>query len=224
MTQEKKIDPMKKIREIGILRAQEWWATHHLPYKEFNKAKDQYYWEEDQMMQKKQREEAEMQINKLYPWQKYVYNIFKEIPDTRTIYVVLDKDGGKGKTFFQHMLLDLHPDEVVDITNKDLNDAILFIKKNKGRTKMIQLNLTRQTAEKVNLSAIEFIKEGISIKPPHLFIYTNEEIDWDCLTEDKWQIIYLKKTYNDGFIVFPLSQWIWCHGDIEHNHKTCKYV
>ena len=77
MTQEKKIDPMKKIREIGILRAQEWWATHHLPYKEFNKAKDQYYWEEDQMMQKKQREEAEMQINKLYPWQKYVYNIFK---------------------------------------------------------------------------------------------------------------------------------------------------
>ena len=47
----------------------------------------------------------------------------------RTIYVVLDKDGGKGKTFFQNFLSALHPDEVEDITNGNSKDMLEFSKK-----------------------------------------------------------------------------------------------
>jgi hypothetical protein len=105
---------------------------------------------------------------------------------------------------------------VVDITNGNSKD-MLFLVKN-GNYKMIQLNLTRQTTNKVNLSAIESMKDGnfssfkyapkkILTKHPHLFIYTNAELDWNCLTEDRLQIIHLEKTYNDGFNVFTLSQW-----------------
>jgi len=211
------VDPMRKIEEMGVSRAREWWAEHRLPYEEFDKAKAQYNWEEETKMLKKLREKSEMQINKLYPWQNYVYNIFKEVPDTRTIYVVLDKDGGKGKTFFQNMLYDLHPDEVVDIENGNSKDMLSLLK-NVGKYKMIQLNLTKQTTEKVNLSAIEKMKDGnfsslkyvpkkIRTEHPHLFIYTNAELDWNCLTEDRLRIIHLEQTYNDGFIVFTLSQW-----------------
>ena len=77
---------------------------------------------------------------------KYVYNIFKEVPDTRTIYVVLDKDGGKGKTFFQNFLSALHPDEVEDITNRNSKDMLYLVKN--GNYKMIQLKQKRERRDK----------------------------------------------------------------------------
>jgi hypothetical protein len=45
--QEKKIDPMSKIIELGLPEAKLWWATKHLPYKEFKTAEVQYNREQD---------------------------------------------------------------------------------------------------------------------------------------------------------------------------------
>jgi len=58
-----------------------------------------------------------------------------------------------------------------------------------------------------NFSSFKYAPKKILTKHPHLFIYTNAELDWNCLTEDRLKIIHLEKTYNDGFNVFTLSQW-----------------
>ena len=212
-----KVTPSQKIKEMGVSRAGEWWAENHLPFKEFDKAEAQYNWEQEKTIHSKLRKQAEVHKDKLYPWQKYVYDIFKQVPDMRKIYVVLDEEGGNGKTTLQNMLSDLHPDEVVDIKNGNTRD-MTYLAKNIGKYKMIQLNLTRQTIGIVNLSAIESMKDGnfasmkytpkkIRMEPPHVVIYTNTALDWENLTEDRLEIIHLSKEYEDGFQKFTLLEW-----------------
>lgn len=212
-----KVEPIQKIEEMGLSRAGEWWAENHLPFEEFDKAEAQYNWEQEKKIRTKLRKQSEEYKGKLYPWQKYVYDIFKQVPDMRKIYVVLDKDGGNGKTTLQNMLTDLHQDEVVDIKNGKTRD-MTYLAKNIGKYKMIQLNLTRQTIGTVNLSAIESMKDGnfasmkytpkkIRMEPPHVFIYTNSALKWEDLTADRLEIIHLSREYKEGFQKYTLLEW-----------------
>jgi hypothetical protein len=212
-----KVEPIQKIEEMGLSRAGEWWAENHLPFEEFDKAEAQYNWEQEKTIRTKLRKQSEEYKDKLYPWQNYVYDIFKQVPDMRKIYVVLDKDGGNGKTTLQNMLTDLHPDEVVDIKNGKTRD-MTYLAKNIGKYKMIQLNLTRQTIDTVNLSAMESMKDGnfasmkytpkkIRMEPPHVVIYTNTTLKWEDLTEDRLEIIHLSREYKEGFQKYTLLEW-----------------
>jgi hypothetical protein len=212
-----KEDPIRKIQEMGPTRAGEWWAEQGFPFEEFDKAEAQYNWEQAKKIRKKLREQSKVFEDKLYPWQKYVYDIVKQVPDVRRIYVVLDKDGGNGKTTLQNMLTDLHPDEVVDIKNGKTRD-MTYLAKNIGKYKMIQLNLTRQTIDTVNLSAMESMKDGnfasmkytpkkIRMAPPHVVIYTNTTLKWEDLTEDRFEIIHLSREYKEGFQKYTLLEW-----------------
>ena len=215
--QVKNVEPIQKIEEMGLSKAGEWWAEKHFPFEEFDKAKAQYNWEQEKKICTKLRKQSEEFKDKLYPWQKYVYDIFKQVPDMRKIYVVLDKDGGNGKTTLQNILTDLHPDEVVDIKNGNTRD-MTYLVKNPGKYKMIQLNLTRQTIDTVNLSAMELFKDGnfvsmkytpkkIRMEPPHVFIYTNTALKWENLTEDRLEIIHLSREYKEGFKKYTLLEW-----------------
>ena len=83
---------------------------------------------------------------------------------------------------------------------------------------MIQLNLTRQTIDAVNLTTMELFKDGnfvsmkytpkkIRMEPPHVFIYTNTALKWENLTEDRLEIIHLSREYKEGFKKYTLLEW-----------------
>lgn len=78
-----------------------------------------------------------------------------------------------------------------------------------GQFKLLQINLSRQGKGVINLAAVEEIKDGnfasmkyssklIRIKSPHIFIFTNMELNWYELTTDRWRIIHLDADYIEG--------------------------
>ena len=205
------------IRKLGPRKAEEEWAEKQLPYVAFKKAKNQYQFEKRNQRNKELQSQAENLKNHMYPWQAYVYCLIKQEPDARSIYVVLDKEGGRGKTSFQNMLKDLYPDDVVDLKNGTTKD-ITYLAAQQELFRIVQFNLTRQNTSTLNMEAIEMIKDGnfssmkyipttVRRKPPHLFIYTNKELDWNGMTEDRWHIIHLSKHYENGYKTFTLFHW-----------------
>jgi hypothetical protein len=211
------MEAVQWIREYGPLQAGEMWAGQHKPCTQFKKALKQYDFEKEYEERKELRDEARQWMMQMYPWQEYVFSILKEEPDTRKIYVVLDKEGASGKTTFQNKIKDLFCEDVIDIKNGRTID-MTYIAAYGGNCKIVQINLTRQNMDSLNYGAIEMIKDGnfattkyrpkaIRRKPPHIFIYTNQELDWKSMTKDRWQIIYLHKCYATGFKTFTWLEW-----------------
>lgn len=217
--QSKKLNPQANelISKYGISIAREIWAKEKRFYRDFEKAEQQYRWEESVLCKKTLREEAEKRLEDLFPWQEYVYKIFLSKPDDRTIYVVLDQNGGNGKTFLQNMITDMHPDDVVDVKTGKTEDMTKLVQQ-KGNVKLLQINLSRPRNGNLNLAAIEDMKDGnfssmkyasksIRIQSPHVFIYTNKELKWKLMTTDRWKIIHLEKKYDQGFKIFTWLEW-----------------
>jgi len=205
------------IRKYGISKAKEKWVKYKKSYKIFERAEKQFKWEMDVICKKGMRQEAEKRLQNLFPWQDYVYKIFLSTPDDRTIYVVLDKDGGNGKTYLQNIFKDVYPDEVVDVRNGKPEDMKKLAEQG-GQFKMLQLNISRQKVGKLCLASIEEIKDGnfasmkyssktLRIKNPHVFIYTNTELKWEEMTTERWMIVHLNKEYKNGFETYNWSQW-----------------
>ncbi|RPH79017.1 MAG: hypothetical protein EHM77_06330 [Planctomycetaceae bacterium] len=162
-------------------------------------------------------EQANEMLSHLKPWQKKVYDICSsEKPDQRTIHVVLDKQGNTGKTALQHMFNALCEKEVLNLTFTTEKD-MLYEAAKKKTFKLVQINVEREK-NRFKMGPVEKIKDGefASMKyqgkmvrntTPHVFIYTNNEPNWNDLTEDRWKIIHLDSGYQDGFDIFDLKAW-----------------
>lgn len=109
---------------------------------------------------------------------------------------------------FKNIFKELYTDKVVDVKNRKTTDmtklAVLG-----GQFKLLQINLSQQGKGVINLAAVEEIKDGnfasmkyssklIRIKSPHIFIFTNMELNWYELTTDRWRIIHLDADYIEG--------------------------
>lgn len=215
---DEKLDPGKMIEEHGISKARMLWARNKQPFKVFEKAVIQFQWQQSVEMSEINQKEAKKALNNFKKWQMYIHDIFLQEPDTRTIYVVLDREGGKGKTFLQNVLKDLYPDEILDIKNGRTKD-ITYQAKQARQYKMVQVNITRQMSGKVNQEVWELLKDGnfssskynssaVRMKSPHVFIYTNRDLKWTDMSLDRWKIIHLHDKYEEGFKTFTYSQWI----------------
>jgi len=213
-----KQDAGSLIEKHGLSTAKYIWTIEKRPHTVFEQAEAQYKWEEAVKIGEELKEQAKKRLEDLYPWQQYVHNLYLSTPDDRSIYVILDEKGGSGKTYLQNMFKNLYSDTVVDIRNGKTAD-MTKLAQNGGTFKMAQLNLSRQEKGKVNLSAVEEIKDGnfastkyssktIRIPPPHFFIYTNMELKWNDMTRDRWKIIHLYQEYEKGFKVYTLPEWI----------------
>lgn len=213
----KDVNPIKLIEEYGISKAELLWAEQKLPRKIFEDAVSQYSWEQEVKNKHKRCTEAQESLKCLKPWQDFIHNIFLQEPDSRSIYVILDKEGGKGKTYLQNVMKDAYPDDIVNISNGRTKDITSLVRQG-VQYKLIQMNVPRQNNKGINLEAIEMIKDGnfasmkykpksVRSQPPHFFIYTNNELKWTNLTTDRWRIIHLHDQYKDGFELYSWDQW-----------------
>jgi len=193
------------------------WIKNKKSKEEFKKAEEYIDEEENDKIKIMKFEQANEMLSHLKPWQKKVYDICSsEKPDQRTIHVVLDKQGNTGKTALQHMFNALCEKEVLNLTFTTEKD-MLYEAAKKKTFKLVQINVEREK-NRFKMGPVEKIKDGefASMKyqgrmvrntTPHVFIYTNNEPNWNDLTEDRWKIIHLDSGYQDGFDIFDLKAW-----------------
>lgn len=136
----------------------------------------------------------------LYEWQKNICDILATEPDDRTIHWIHGASGGNGKTTFCKYIHRFY-DNVIMLSGKSAdmkNGVIEFEKKNEVLPEVILINLPRSyNNDYLSYCGIEEIKdmffysgkyEGgmVNGNSPHVFIFSNQEPDYQMLSEDRW--------------------------------------
>lgn len=137
-------------------------------------------------------------IDKLYPWQSEIEEIFFTEPDGRKIHWFYDYIGGKGKSKFclymaiKHKALVIQGGKLSDIMNIIFNTDM-------DEVNMVIIDVPRCNGNKVSYASIECILNGMitntkfetGIKyfnPPHIVVFANSEPDTSKLSNDRWII------------------------------------
>jgi len=141
--------------------------------------------------------------NQLYGWQLNVIEYCKSEPDDRTIHVFVDYDGNKGKTTLCKFVCVNYNALCVSGKSSDIKYAIVNYKETKKiYPEIILIDVPRSHADYINYEAIEKVKDGlffcgkyescqVIMNCPHVFIFTNQNIDQSKMSKDRWNIFYI---------------------------------
>lgn len=144
-----------------------------------------------------------VEIKEFYKWETKIIEKLNEEPDDRTINWIWESNGCAGKTTFCKWVY-LNYDNVIVLSGKaaDMKNAIIEYKKTQGiLPKIILIDIPRSTnTEFLSYQGIEEVKnmffysgkyEGGMVcgKPPHLFIFANEQPWTHKCSKDRWKII-----------------------------------
>lgn len=134
----------------------------------------------------------------LSEWQQNIENIYKTTPDDRSVYWIVDLEGGKGKTLFCKYMQSRYRDVCVISATKSAD--IITLAENYYSTYLI--DIPRCIGEFCPFNAIEQLKNGfvtdcklkksarvINCAPPHIFVFSNFYPDKSKLSADRWKIL-----------------------------------
>ncbi len=189
-----------KIRGDGKIKARSSWFAQRGSKKMWDSALEQYNAEESAFRQHRLYEDAKSVVWK--PWQQFVANQLKEPINSRQILVILDKTGNAGKTFFYSKWKLLNDETVCFLTNGNERDLMHILSK-KPLCDTVLVNLTRSEDTLVNYKALEQAKDGEfcstkydgnekSIGPTRMVVFTNNPLNWNALSKDRWQILTIQ--------------------------------
>jgi hypothetical protein len=144
-----------------------------------------------------------------YPWQKEIYNLIFDadgnykIPDQRKIISLIDKKGNSGKSSFFKWLFYKYSSTIGRIgygSASQLRSSAVNI----GKKKLYIVDLSRAKSKNDRqedlLSIIEDLKTGLVtnamygsgktliMEPPHIIVSSNYILDYNLLSEDRWQV------------------------------------
>lgn len=147
------------------------------------------------------------EMGPLKPWQQEVVRLSKEW-DTRSIYVIVDKQGGIGKSTLA-AYMDVHGLGLEIPFANDYRDIMRMVMDMPSSNCYI-IDMPR-ALKKEKLyqmwSAIESVKNGYVFDDrytfkrkrfdcPQIFVYTNTEPDISLLSRDRWKILTVKDDGN----------------------------
>lgn len=136
---------------------------------------------------------------KLRPWQKTAVDTLKE-QDDRSIMVIVDKEGGAGKSTLGRYLEATHQADVCPVVSDEYNDYTAYCIEYPSNAYVFDIPRAINNKKRNALWAgLEQIKNGclfekrykprkIWINPPKVLIYTNDDIPVNMLTMDRWHI------------------------------------
>ena len=140
--------------------------------------------------------------NQFYPYQKIINEECATTANDRRVNVIRG-EGNDGKTQLCKYLC-VHKNALILAGNEnDMKFGVTdYISKNGVGPKIIILNIPRGKIHKIDWGGIEQVKDGIFFSPkfkgsmctynsPHIYIFTNEEVDTSHLTNDKWKLRYV---------------------------------
>lgn len=155
-------------------------------------------------------------------WQQKLIDDTSKEADSRTITVVVDREGNKGKTFLARYLS--CKGALYCTTTKRADIAQAF-----SHHKIVIFDLPRDNQDAISWGTIECIKNGLIFspkyeshskvsKPPHVLVFMNQHPDESRLSADRWNIINIsdsqEKTEED-----TLNEQIWINMMKELNKR-----
>jgi hypothetical protein len=197
---------VEKIRNNGKRSVKTSWFAQRGSVKTWTLAVKQFNAEESAARQNRLYEEAKSIVWK--PWQQYVVEHLKAPIDSRCILVILDKTGNAGKTFLMSKWKILNEENVCNLNNGKTGDLMHILSK-KVLCDTILVNLPRSLlGGRINYQALEQAKDGEfistkydgeerSIGPTRMVIFTNEPLNWDALSKDRWLILTIQSASSD---------------------------
>lgn len=133
-------------------------------------------------------------------WQLELEQILNEPADDRSIYFVVDHDGGKGKSWFQKYYFSKYPGVAQLFTFGKRDDTAYMIDEN---FKVFFFNIPRTAMEHLNYHMLEQIKDRVvqsnkyesRVKifrhKTHVVVFSNEDPDWTKMSYDRYKLINL---------------------------------
>lgn len=135
---------------------------------------------------------------KLKTWQIDVVETFEK-QDDRRILVIVDKQGGNGKSYLSRFMEATDRADVCPVVSDEYNDYSSYCIEYPAKGYVF--DLPRATSIKRRSAmwmGIEQIKNGLLfekrykprkvwIEPPKVLVFTNDDIPWDMLSKDRWE-------------------------------------
>lgn len=134
----------------------------------------------------------------LRPWQREVVDRVNEPADDRQVDFVVDPAGGKGKSWLVKYLVDRGNVQFLSIGKRDdLAHAIQI------QTEIFLIDVPRGQMEYLQYSVLEMLKNSLVFSPkyqssmkrllktPHVVVFSNEEPNYESMTEDRYNIIQI---------------------------------
>lgn len=136
-------------------------------------------------------------------WQQQIIDICESEPDDRTVNWIWETEGGAGKSFLAKYLV-MKYDAIISDGKKDnvFNQIKNWLDAHKDNEdpRLIILDCPRYNREHINYGTLEQIKNGMIYSGkyeggvclfdnPHIVIFANSEPDYECLSNDRWNVI-----------------------------------
>lgn len=142
-------------------------------------------------------------ITNLYPWQLSLKNILLDEPNERTIYWIHEKVGNTGKSAFSKYMCYHHDAIILSGKASDMKYGIMSFHEKKGYApEIIIIDVPRTANDYLSYTGIEEVKNGCFFSSkyesgqfimncPHLVIFSNQEPDYESISNDRWRIAHL---------------------------------
>lgn len=135
----------------------------------------------------------------LRPWQADMARRLDDEPDDRTVVVVVDKTGGKGKTKLGAYLEGNRPDDVQVLRPGQHKDLAKLVRPRR----LYIFDCQRNTGDRIPWEFIESLKDGFvqstkyepvirRMKTPHVWVFTNQDPDYTALSADRFIVVDLE--------------------------------
>lgn len=136
----------------------------------------------------------------LRQWQAALDTELRGPPSQRSIKFVIDREGNRGKTFFQQWYLSRHSDKVQILGTAKRDDMAHMVDESKS---IFFVNVPRGQMEFFQYSVIESLKDQMVASPkynsymkmlavvPHVMVFANEWPDESRLSVDRWDFMDL---------------------------------
>lgn len=143
-----------------------------------------------------------IQPHQLYEWQNELVEEIELTPDQRSIVWYVDRDGGNGKTAMLKHLTHFHG--AAWTRGGTTGDIAFAMAPMLNSTRICIIDYARGTnPEEINYEVIENLKDGImtsnkykstnlNFERKHVIVFANFEPDFSKLSNDRWDIRYLK--------------------------------
>lgn len=137
-------------------------------------------------------------------WQKDIIELLNKEPDYRSIYWYYDINGNVGKSWLVKYIFCVFDDVIIVDGKKDnIFNQIKSMIDREINPKIIILDVPRVNNKFINYSVIEQIKNGLIYSGkyeggvclfdnPHVIIFSNEEPEYDKLSQDRLKVIEIK--------------------------------
>ena len=138
----------------------------------------------------------DLEYHPLNDWQQDLNTYLKRPPDRRTVYFVVDLEGGKGKTWFAQYYCELHDNATLLEPGKKADMAYAL----PDDVRVLFVNCTREQTEYLNYSFLESCKDGMVFSTKyesrvkrynamHVVVMMNQFPDTSKLSTDRYKII-----------------------------------